>query len=84
MARIRNARTVNCPICKATRFAGARAEGLTEEIVDQIRDGYDTSEFAPRHKVVLAWVDAFLTDPAGSHKDLHRQLLAHFTPAQIV
>ena len=84
MARIRNARTVNCPICKATRFAGARAEGLTEEIVDEIRDGYAASDLEPRHKAVLAWVDAFLSEPAGHHDALHRQLLAHFTPAQIV
>ncbi len=84
MARIRNARTVNCPICKATRFTGARAEGLTEEIVDEIRDGYAASDLEPRHKAVLAWVDAFLSEPAGRHEALRRRLLAHFTPAQIV
>ena len=84
LARIRNARTVNCPICKATRFAGARAEGLVEEIVDQIRDGYAESSLAPRHKAVLAWVDAFLADPAGRHESLQRELLAHYSPAQIV
>ena len=27
MARLRNARTVNCPICKAIRFDGARRRG---------------------------------------------------------
>jgi len=84
MARIRNARSVNCPICKATRFAGARAEGLTEELVDEIRDGYAASDLEPRHKAVLAWVDAFLSEPAGRHESLRRQLLAHFTPTQIV
>ncbi|MEE2677089.1 MAG: carboxymuconolactone decarboxylase family protein [Myxococcota bacterium] len=84
MARIRNARTVNCPICKATRFSGARAEGLTEAIVDEIRDGYAASNLAPRHKAVLAWVDAFLADPSGDHEPLRRELLVHFTPAQIV
>jgi alkylhydroperoxidase family enzyme len=84
MARIRNARTVNCPICKATRFAGARAEGLSEAIVDEIRDGYSTSDLAPRHKAVLAWVDAFLAEPGGGHEVLRKQLLEHYTPAQIV
>ncbi|HJO23889.1 MAG: carboxymuconolactone decarboxylase family protein [Myxococcota bacterium] len=84
MARIRNARTVNCPICKATRFSGARSEGLTEDTVDKIRDGYDASDLTPRHKAVLSWVDAFLADPAGRHESLHKKLLAHFTPAQIV
>ena len=84
MARIRNARTVNCPICKATRFAGARAEGLTEELVDEIRDGYAASDLEPRHKAVLAWVEAFLSAPSGRPEALRRRLLAHFTPAQIV
>ena len=38
MARIRNARTVNCPVCKATRFSGARAEGLVESIKGAAND----------------------------------------------
>lgn len=84
MARIRNARTVNCPICKATRFAGARAEGLVEEVVDEIRDGFEASDLAPRHKAVLAWVDAFLTEPGGRHDTLRARMLEHYTAAQIV
>lgn len=84
VARIRNARTVNCPICKATRFAGARAEGLGEDVVDEIRDGYEASDLAPRHKAVLAFVDAFLADPAGRHEALRARMQDHYTPAQIV
>jgi len=84
IARIRNARSVNCPICKATRFAGARAEGLSEDIVDEIRDGYAESTLEPCHKLVIAWVDAFLGDPSGSHDALRAQLLEHYSAAQIV
>jgi alkylhydroperoxidase family enzyme len=84
LARLRNARTVDCPICKATRFAGARDEGLDEAIVERIRDGYEAGDLAPRHKTVLAWVDAFLRDPAGQHPALRERMLLHFSPAQIV
>ena len=84
MARLRNARTVNCPICKAIRFEGARAEGLEEQVVDLIHDGYEEAALEPRHKVVLAWVDAFLGDPSGDHAALRARLDEHFTGAQVV
>ena len=84
IARIRNARSVDCPICKAIRFAGARREGLTEETVDLVRDGYEASSLPDRHKMVLRYVDAFLTDPGALPEDVRRGLLRHFRPAQIV
>lgn len=84
MARLRNARTVNCPICKAIRFEGARAEGLAEEIVDLIHDGYETAALEERHKAVLAWVDAFIAEPGGDHAALRARLASHYTAAQIV
>jgi AhpD family alkylhydroperoxidase len=84
LARIRNARTIDCPICKAIRFKGAREEGLTEDIVDRIRDGYPASDLSARQKAVLRYVDAFLASPGEIAEDLRRELLAHFTPAQLV
>jgi AhpD family alkylhydroperoxidase len=84
LARIRNARTIDCPICKAIRFQGAREEGLTEDVVDRIRDGYQASDLSDRQKVVLRYVDAFLASPGEIGEDLRRELLAHFTPAQLV
>ena len=84
IARIRNARTIDCPICKAIRFAGARQEGLDEDVLERVRDGYEQSDLSPRQKVVLRYVDAFLTRPSEIDADLRRELLAHFTPAQLV
>lgn len=80
----RDARRIDCPICKAIRFAGARHEGLTEELVDRIRDDWAERDLAPRHKAALRAVDAFhdmagALDPAG-----RRELLANFSPAEIV
>jgi len=84
MARIRNARTVDCAVCKSTRFAGARKEGLTEAIVDRIRDGFETSDLSPRQKVVLRWTDAFLSPSPEPDDALRKEMLAHFGPAEIV
>ena len=83
-ARIRNARVVDCAICKNTRFAGAREEGLSEEIVDRIRDGWETSDLSPRHKAVLRWTDAFLSPQPAADPELQREMLRHFKPAEIV
>ena len=84
LARIRNARTIDCPICKAIRFAGARQEGLSEDVLDRVCDGWEHSDLTARQKVVLRYVDCFLASPVEIGEDLRRELLAHFTPAQLV
>jgi alkylhydroperoxidase family enzyme len=82
VARIRNARRVDCPICKAIRFAGAREEGLTESIVDRIRDDWSRRELAPRHKAALALVDAFHDDAGAPAEAARQSLAAAFTPEE--
>ena len=84
LARIRNARIIDCPICKAIRFAGARREGLTEDVVDEIRDGYQDGSLSPRQKAVLRYTDVFLSTPGELPDDLERELLAHMSSAEIV
>ena len=83
-ARIRNARSVDCAICKSIRFEGARSQGLSEALVEQIRDGYEASELSQRQKVVLRWTDAFLSPEPSAGEALRRDVLVHFTPAEIV
>jgi AhpD family alkylhydroperoxidase len=84
LARIRNARTVNCAICQSIRFDGARKEGLTEALVEQIRDGFETSELSPRQKAVLRYTDTFLSAEPEPDAAQRRELLAFFTPAELV
>jgi alkylhydroperoxidase family enzyme len=84
IARIRNARRVDCPICKAIRFAGARQGGLTEEIVDRVRDDWSERELAPRHKAALRAVDAFHDDAGALDDAARKQLAAAFTPEELV
>jgi AhpD family alkylhydroperoxidase len=84
LARLRNARVTDCRFCRAVRFAGAREQGLTEETVDKIRDGWEASDLGPREKAILRFTDAFLAQPQPPAPELRRELLAHFTPEQIV
>ena len=56
---------------------------MTEATIAKIRDDFADSDLAPAQKAVLAWTDADLADAAAPH-ELRREMLAHFTPAQIV
>jgi alkylhydroperoxidase family enzyme len=84
LARIRNARRIDCPICKAIRFAGAKREGLTEDLVDRIRDDWAQRDLAPRHQAALRLVDAFHDDAGTLDAEARKALLDAFTPAEIV
>jgi AhpD family alkylhydroperoxidase len=84
VARLRNARVTGCGICKNLRFAGARAAGLDEAAVARIDDGYATSALPARWKLAIRYTDALLLDPHAIDADLRRDLLAEFTPAEIV
>ena len=65
-------------------FAGAKQEGLSETIVEKIRDGFETSDLSPRQKAVLRWTDRFLSQAPDPDPELEREMLAQFTPAEIV
>ena len=62
----------------------AKQEGLTEETVGKIRDDHARTDLTPRQKAALGYTDVFLQDPAVPPEALRRELLAHFTPEQIV
>ena len=51
MVRLRNARTVNCTFCKAARYDVAKADGLSEDRVDQIRDGSTATRTSKRSRL---------------------------------
>jgi AhpD family alkylhydroperoxidase len=82
--RLRNARVTDCNYCRNVRFAEARRQGLGEEMVELIDDGYEGSALPERHKVALGLADAFLLDPHGLDVQARDALLAHFSPPEIV
>jgi alkylhydroperoxidase family enzyme len=83
IVRLRNARTVNCQFCKSVRYDLARRDGLTEDKVDQIRDGYEESLLSTEEKLAIALADAYLHDPGGMSKELAAHLKQHFPAAQL-
>jgi AhpD family alkylhydroperoxidase len=84
VARIRNARMVGCRYCRNIRFAAARAHGLDEDAVTLIDAGWERSLLSARHKLVIAWTDAFLADPGAVDPELRERMLREFTAEEIV
>lgn len=84
VGRIRNARQVGCRICMNLRFAGAREQGLTEDMVAAVDDPVEGSALTARHKLAVRMTDVLLRDPAGMPADLRAELDAEFSPAETV
>ena len=82
VGRLRNARVTGCNICKNLRFAGARDGGLTEDLVDEIVDGYAESELPDRYKLVIRYADVLITDPKAMTDDLRAALLDGVHPGR--
>ena len=83
VGRLRNARITGCGICKNLRFASAREQGLDEDRVALIEDGFDHTELPRRWKLAIRLADALIAD-ARVDTDLRAALLDEFTDAQIV
>jgi len=81
---MRNARVTQCGFCRNVRFDKAVAEGLGEEVVDDITDGYQTSaKLTDTEKAVLVFTDALIHDPQLLTGDARAALQKYLTAAQI-
>lgn len=83
MLRLRNARTVNCVFCRSVRYDIARADGLTEDKIARIDDGFAASDLSEREKLVLAFADLYLRTPQRAAPGLVAALQRHFTSEQL-
>jgi alkylhydroperoxidase family enzyme len=83
MVRLRNARTVNCVFCRSVRYDVAKADGLSEDKVDDIADGWEDSKLSDVEKAALAFADAYLFDPKGVTPELKARLNKNFTTEQL-
>ena len=84
VGRLRNARVTGCNICRNLRFDGARDAGLTEDLVEQIEDGYEASTLPDRWKVALRWADAVIGHPASQAGAVRPDLDATFSREEVV
>jgi hypothetical protein len=62
----------------------ARQEGLTEDLVNMIDEGFEESALSARHKALIRYADAFLVDPSSLSEDVRGDMLRQFTPPEIV
>jgi len=62
----------------------AREQGLTEEQVDHITDGYETSPLPAPEIAALRLTDAIISTPRPIDPPLQATLRQHFSDAQIV
>lgn len=81
--RLRCARHHDCRICQAVRLRDAREAGIDEELTAKI-DHYADSDLDERLKVLLQYVDAFISSPSAIGADLAARLSRSYTVEQIV
>ena len=62
----------------------AREQGLTEDQVTAIEDGYEESHLSESDKAAIALTDTIIGDPRQMTPELQERLREHFTDAQIV
>jgi alkylhydroperoxidase family enzyme len=62
----------------------AREQGLTEEQISEIDDGYDESRLSERDKATLALTDAIIGDPRSLSKGDREHIVAELRPDEIV
>ena len=62
----------------------AREQGLTEEQVQEIQDGYDESHLSERDKATLALTDAIIGDPRSLTDEARAHIRAQMRPEEIV
>lgn len=81
IVRIRNARTTNCGYCRQVRFTQAIEDGLTEDVLSNVVDGYLETDLPERTKAVLQWTDSFLNDPMNCPPDVRSAVVAELGQA---
>lgn len=84
LCRLYVSKTVECNYCGGQRSEAARAQGLSEELVDEILLFESSDAFDEREKTALAYTRAIAWDPDQADDALWARLRGHFTEAQIV
>jgi AhpD family alkylhydroperoxidase len=84
LCRLYVSKTVECNYCGGQRSEAARAQGLSEELVDEILLFESSDAFDEREKTALAYTRAIAWDPEQADDALWERLLRHFSEGQIV
>ncbi|MFL6571425.1 MAG: carboxymuconolactone decarboxylase family protein [Burkholderiales bacterium] len=83
MCRIRISVAHKCGYCSTVRSNVARAEGLTEDLVDDLL--HEGTRLSPREKAALEYADLFKSgDEAIDSDEVYARLRRHFSEEEIV
>jgi AhpD family alkylhydroperoxidase len=85
MCRIKISVAHQCGYCSTVRSNFARAEGLTEEMIDALNDYQNSMLFTPREKAALRYADLFKQGEHAIDKDeVYQDLSKHFSDEEII
>jgi AhpD family alkylhydroperoxidase len=86
MCRIKISVAHQCGYCSTVRSNVAKAEGLTEEMINDLLGAYQVSKyFTPREKAALHYADLFKQGEHAIDKDeVYTELQKHFSDEEII
>jgi AhpD family alkylhydroperoxidase len=85
MCRIKISVAHQCGYCSTVRSHVAKAEGLTEDLVNQLSDYESSTQFSEREKAALRYADAFKKGEHAIDSDqIFAQLHRHFSDEEII
>jgi AhpD family alkylhydroperoxidase len=85
MCRIRISIAHQCGYCSTVRSNVAKAEGLTEDMIDDLADYATSGKFTPREKAALHYADLFKQGEHAIDKDqVYQDLAKHFSEEEII
>jgi AhpD family alkylhydroperoxidase len=85
MCRIRISIAHQCGYCSTVRSNVAKAEGLTEDMINYLPNYATSSRFTPREKAALHYADLFKQGEHAIDKDeVYQELAKHFNEVEII
>jgi AhpD family alkylhydroperoxidase len=84
LCRLYVSKTVECNYCGGQRSEAARAQGLSEQLVDEVLVFESSDAFDEREKTALAFTRAIAWNPDLADDVLWAKLRSHFSEPQIV
>ena len=85
MCRIKISVAHQCGYCSTVRSNVAKAEGLTEAMIDDLADYAASDKFTPREKAALRYAELFKQGEHAIDKDeVYEELQRHFSDEEII
>jgi len=84
MVRLRVAFHNQCRSCMAIRYSAAVADGLTEDLVCELKKPEEAPNLTPRERAALKYADLLATDHLSINDALFDELRTHFSEPEIV